>query len=307
MQEKPNYSVIVPVFNSASTLPELVNRIDAVMQQYAPYELLLVDDFSEDDSWEVLKEAKAGREHIRLLRLTRNFGQPAVILCGTRESKADTLITIDDDLQFPPEEIHKLISHFDPKEHYILFGVPEKKQNGALHAFASKVIERTIRYLAFSQKPKDLRFSTFRILSRKKYNHQGYNESRMRSIQVFFTMVSPKLMKSIIIDHQPRKKGRSSYSLVKRFKIFTDLIIVLSEFPTYLFIFLFLLFSMGTAGFISLLTLGASTALTQPLALVLILLGLCSTMLGFIFLFGYLRRVYLGYMGAEAYAVWEEA
>ncbi|MBI1182634.1 glycosyltransferase, partial [bacterium] len=150
-----NYSVVIPVYNSAKTLPELVERIDEVMKVFAPYELILIDDLSTDDSWEVMKKVKNGRKHIRLIRFSRNFGQAAASICGIREAKSDTIISIDDDLQFQPEDIPKLITHYDPEKHYAVFGVPNKKKRGA-KGLMSMIVDYIIKRMAFKNQDSSL-------------------------------------------------------------------------------------------------------------------------------------------------------
>ena len=108
MKERPIYSIIIPVYNSQDTLEDLLRRIeDTLLTIGKPFEILFIDDFSLDDSWNVLKKLRAGRSHIRLIRLTKNFGQAAATLCGIRKASAETMVIIDDDLQYPPEEIKR--------------------------------------------------------------------------------------------------------------------------------------------------------------------------------------------------------
>jgi len=302
---KPQYTVVVTVHNAAATLPELVARIERTMQPYSPYELLMIDDLSSDDSWEMMKKLKGGRSHIRLIRLTRNFGQAAAMICGLREATADTIITIDDDLQYQPEDIPRLIKHYDPEKHYTVFGVPRKEDRG-LGGKVSMAVDRLIQRLAFQKYPRRLRFSSFRISTRKKYDRQQYNETAMRSVHVFFNMVSPQLMDYIEVDYKPRKKGRSNYSLMKRVQILLELVITLTELPVMLFINLAIIF---TVLFLGLAVIAIPDPAWWPASLNPALFAFTGTMVftGFAFLFIYLRRLYLSHQGAEVYAIWQEA
>lgn len=300
----PRYSVVVTVYNGAATVAELMARIEKVMQPYIPYELLMIDDLSSDDSWEVMKTCKGGKEYIRLLRLTRNFGQAAAMICGLQEAKADTIITIDDDLQYQPEDIPRLIEHFDPERHYTVFGVPRKETQG-FRGRISLAVDRLIQGLAFPGYRHKLRFSSFRISTRKKLDRDKYNERAMRGVHIFFTMVSPQLMDYIEVDYKQRKKGRSGYSVVKRVQLLLEIMITLTELPVRLFLYLTFLFVL--AGI--LLT---GIAVFQPdwwppvLNTALLAFAGACVFIGFAFLFIYVRKVYLGYLGAEVYAIWQE-
>ncbi len=302
----PNYTVIVPVYNSAETLEELIGRIDQTMAVNAPYELLLIDDFSTDHSWKELIRIKAERPYIRLLQLTRNFGQAAATICGIREAKADIMVIIDDDLQYPPEEIPKLIEAFNPDEKYLLFGVPKEKKTGHFQKITTGIIEWLINTVIFKKKEK-MRFSTFRILTKIRYKREEYNEYRMRSTQVFFTMVSPALMDYIYVDHQPRKKGKSQYNFFKKLRIALEIIMVTTEIPWHLFIFLTLFFILLTVVLVVLTLMVSSFEISNNLSLAIITGGFASMAFGFVLLFSYCKKIMMSYLGADAYAIWKEA
>src|ERR671928_1542804 len=105
-------SVVVPVYNSAGTLGTLVDRVDSVFTG-ADYELVLVNDGSADDSWQRIVELSRANGHVRGLDLMRNYGQHNALLAGIRAAGGDVIVTIDDDLQNPPEEIPKLLAKLD--------------------------------------------------------------------------------------------------------------------------------------------------------------------------------------------------
>src|SRR5690349_14420139 len=110
MNDEPDITVVVPVFDGAATLKALYTRTRAVMSELKlDFEIIFVDDGSRDNSWRVigeLKEEDAGR--VRGFRLARNSGQQAATLCGMQRARGLWILTLDDDLQLPPEEIPKL-------------------------------------------------------------------------------------------------------------------------------------------------------------------------------------------------------
>ena len=123
------YSVIVPVYNSCDTLDELCRRLTDVFKKITDsYELILVDDGSRDGSWKKMRELKPKYARARIIRLTRNFGQHNAIMCGFNLAQGEYVLTLDDDLQTPPEEIPKLISK--AKEgHDVVYGVYGRKKH----------------------------------------------------------------------------------------------------------------------------------------------------------------------------------
>ena len=107
---RPSVSVVVPVYNSAQTLRPLVARLTTVLaSRGAAYEIILVDDGSRDDSGAVARALRLESASVQSIRLLRNYGQHNAILCGLRRAQHSVVITLDDDLQHPPEEIPRLL------------------------------------------------------------------------------------------------------------------------------------------------------------------------------------------------------
>lgn len=106
---KIDYSVVVPVFNSEESIEELFTRIDAVFSECRSYEIVFVEDGGTDRSWDILRQLKKKHpDRIKAIQLDRNYGQHNATLCGLHHAEGRLIITIDDDLQTPPEEIKKL-------------------------------------------------------------------------------------------------------------------------------------------------------------------------------------------------------
>ena len=107
------YSVVVPCYRSQQSLPELVKRIDAVLQPLEePFEVILVNDGSPDDTWEVIEDLSASYPFVRGVDMLRNIGQYRATLCGFERVRGKWVILMDDDLQHPPEQIPLLIAAF---------------------------------------------------------------------------------------------------------------------------------------------------------------------------------------------------
>lgn len=108
--------MVIPVYNEAATLEELLSRTTAVLAKLTPeYEVVVVDDGSDDLTPALLAAASARNARIRVVRLTRNFGQNAALNCGLFHARGDFVVTMDGDLQNPPEEIPNLLAAFAPE------------------------------------------------------------------------------------------------------------------------------------------------------------------------------------------------
>ena len=121
-----NISVVIPVYKSQATLPELVRRLDSVLSGLAEaYEVILVNDDSPDASWEAITKLAGQYACVRGIDLMRNFGQHNATLCGLRQARYEVIVTMDDDLQHPPEEVHFLLEKLG-EGYDVVYGFPKK-------------------------------------------------------------------------------------------------------------------------------------------------------------------------------------
>lgn len=226
------FSIVVPVFNSSESLPTLVKEIEEVMgRQNEPYEILLVDDCSEDDSWEVLLNIKGNKGHIRLFRLAKNFGQASSTLCGIHKSKGEMIITIDDDLQYPPAEIQKLIDYFKSNKYFIVFGVPKVRKHRLGHRLISSFIRVLINFFFLREFRKINYLCSFRIFYRKIYFQDNPSVSNIKNISVFRYLISPKFISQVSVEHSERIYNKSNYNLLLRIKHFIPALMIYAGFP----------------------------------------------------------------------------
>ena len=161
---QPLYSVIIPVYNSEKTLREVVNRVIAFFESTSlPVELILVNDYSKDKSWELIKQLKNEyKNKITGINFSQNFGQHKALLCGFRHCTGDFIITIDDDLQQYPEDIKCLIDRHSETETDIVYGIYKKKNHSFLRNIGSSVL--TMIFLKFANTPDQ--GSSFRLMTR---------------------------------------------------------------------------------------------------------------------------------------------
>lgn len=155
---KPDFSVLVPVFNSEQSLGELYQRLESTfVEMNSTFQIIFVDDGSMDKSWDVLERLKTNHpETITIVKLSKNFGQHNAILCGFGFVKGEYVVTIDDDLQYRPEDIKVLFDQMQQSGSDIVFGVHgEKKHNvirkiGSWYMYhSSRLSKKTIAGAAF--------------------------------------------------------------------------------------------------------------------------------------------------------------
>ncbi len=141
---KPDITVLVPVFNGQSTITELTERLAVVLKKIANrYELLLINDDSPDQSWELIKELAKKYPWVRGIRMMRNYGQHNATLCGVRSARYDICVTLDDDLQHPPEEIWKLLLKLD-EGYDVVYGAPRKLPQGFFRNILTSITKRLL-------------------------------------------------------------------------------------------------------------------------------------------------------------------
>jgi glycosyltransferase involved in cell wall biosynthesis len=141
-----NCSVVIPVYRGASTLPALLARLALVLPAAAEqFEVILVNDGSPDDSWPVITRLAETHPWVRGIALMRNYGQHNATLCGVRAARYEVTITMDDDLQHPPEEIPTLLRELE-KGYDVVYGAPRHLPQGFLRNGLTKLIKIVLAY-----------------------------------------------------------------------------------------------------------------------------------------------------------------
>ena len=202
-------SVIVPVYNSADTVSHLVGRTGAALHSLQqPFEVILVDDGSHDESWKELAKQAELHQWIVPVRLTRNFGQHNALLCGLRKAKYETTVTIDDDLQHPPEEIPRLLELLGEAD--VVYGAPTKQQHGLFRNLASTMTKIALSGAMGAENARHL--SAFRALRTSlRDGFDGFSAPNV-SIDVLLTWSTTRFT-YIEVEHQPRSLGTSNYTI----------------------------------------------------------------------------------------------
>lgn len=221
------YSVVVPVYNSTDSVVELVNRISHVFKSdiKEEFEIILVDDKSPNSkTWQTLVKLANTFTYVRVVQLTRNFGQQCATLCGMEVSKGKYIITMDDDLQHAPEDIPKLILH---QEHDVVIAQMVSKKHSYFIKLTSR-IKGWFDYILIG-KPKDIQLSPFRLIKRTIALGMLKIKTTKPFIPALMFYVS-KDVYSVKTEHHSRTEGKSNYSFRKRVSLFSNLLINNSSF-----------------------------------------------------------------------------
>ena len=208
-------SVVVPVYNSELILPALIKRLAPALASLAgQYEVVLVNDCSRDQSWKVIQELSRSFPWIRGINLMRNYGQHNALLCGIRAARFDTLVTMDDDLQHPPEEIHKLVAKL--KEGFeVVYGFPEHQQHGLLRDIASGLTKLALQKSMGAETARHV--SAFRAFRTQARDAFASYHSPFISIDVVLTWATARFT-AIQVRHDPRPSGISNYTFGMLFR-----------------------------------------------------------------------------------------
>jgi undecaprenyl-phosphate 4-deoxy-4-formamido-L-arabinose transferase len=204
--------VVVPVYNSAAILPDLVERLQPVLSATGtPFELILVNDGSRDESWQVIGQLAARHPWVRGLCMMRNYGQHNALLAGIRDARFEVTITMDDDLQHPPEELPKLLAKF-AEGFDVVYAPPEQEQHGLLRDIASIITKLALQSAMGAETARKV--SAWRVFRTQIRDAFAAFHSPFVSMDVLLTWGTTKFA-ALRLRHDPRMVGKSNYTLPK--------------------------------------------------------------------------------------------
>jgi len=228
-ETEPAISVVIPVFNEEENLEALLGRLHPVMQALGrPYEVIMIDDGSRDRSLEILKRLSREDAALRVVELTRNYGQHAAIMAGFSLVRGDIVITLDADLQNPPEEIPRLVAAMEAGGYDIVGTIRRHRQDSAFRLGASRLINIVARRIT------GVHMSDWGCMLRA---YRRAVVERMRDCREHaafipaLATVFAKRVTEIEVAHEERHGGKSNYPLRKLINLQFDLVASFSDFP----------------------------------------------------------------------------
>jgi glycosyltransferase involved in cell wall biosynthesis len=222
------YAAVIPVYNSVAVIGETLCRTEETFQRYGlDYKIIAVNDGSTDASWLILQTLAAHNPRIIAINLVRNYGQHAALMCGLQHSNADYVITLDDDLQNPPEEMIRLIEKaaegFD-----LVCGRYHQKKHAFYRRVGSKLVN-AVNERVFA-KPPDFSLTNYRLLRRSLVERICAYRTPFPYINGLAVNLAGS-MANVGIDHRERKSGKSTYTMGKILKLVCTILFNYSSFP----------------------------------------------------------------------------
>ncbi len=206
-------SFVIPVFSSAKSLPELYQRLVSSFQPITSnkFEIIFVEDCGNDNSWDLIREIVRNDFRVRGYRLNRNYGQHNALLCGIREAIGDVIVTLDDDLQHPPEEIHKLLEKFNAG-YDVVYGPPEQERHGVIRDLLSRITKLALESSMGAANARQV--SALRVFKANLRDAFADYRSPMVNVDVLLTWATSNFS-AVRVKHEMRKFGKSGYSAGK--------------------------------------------------------------------------------------------
>ena len=218
----PEYSIVVPVYNSTGSLSEIVQRVSSVMegQLDSTYEILFIDDCSPDvKTWATITDLASENPWVKGIKLRKNVGQHQATFCGLSSASGEIIITMDDDLQHDPEDIPRLLEY--PEADAVIAVFDHKKQ-GVFRNLTSRIKDSFDT--AVLKKPLELKLtSSFRAIRREVVKEILQVHTSFPLVGSLIWSVTENIV-NVKLPHHPRHSGESGYSFWRRLSLFSNLI-----------------------------------------------------------------------------------
>ena len=300
-------SVIIPVYNSMNTLEELTQGLEDLLANIVDtrYEIIFINDGSTDNSWKIIKEIALLNQKVTAINLTRNFGQQGALMSGFSQATGKYIVTIDDDLQNPTEEIEKLYDNI--KDGYdVVYGEYNEKKHSKFRNIGSGVMHYVYKKI-FGL---NYRISSFRIIKQDIIKGILLHKSNFIVIDGLIAWLTTNV-NNVKVEHYERKFGRSGYSLRKLLILTLNLITTFSIVPLQIatlvgFLFALLGFIFGIFFMTKKMLFGIPiSGFTSTIVAITIFSGVQLLMIGF--LGEYLGRIHINVNNKPQYAIREIA
>jgi undecaprenyl-phosphate 4-deoxy-4-formamido-L-arabinose transferase len=230
--QQPYLSIVIPVYNEESNLAPLIERLyPAVQGTGRSYEIIFTNDGSRDRSLEILREMVKNYPGVKVIEFNGNFGQHMAILAAFEMSRGEIIITLDADLQNPPEEIPRLVAEIE-KGHDVVGTIRQKRQDTLFRRLASRIVNIT------TNKMTGMHMSDYGCMLRAYHRYVVDNINRCRETTTFIPALAQTFASNpseIEVSHAERAQGESKYSLYRLIRLNFDLMTGFSVVPLQLF------------------------------------------------------------------------
>jgi glycosyltransferase involved in cell wall biosynthesis len=241
-----DYTVVIPVFNSAAFVGRTIDRCIAFFEHTGrSFELVLVDDGSADATWDVVAARAAADPRLVALQLLHNYGQHTAVWCGLAHSRGRRVVTLDDDLQNPPEQVERLIAAADAGADAV-FGRPEHNRRGPVRRLGSRVVDWLDARVYRS--PPGLVLTNFRLLDRKVVERMLAQSTGLPYVNGLAAVYARRPV-NVVVEHRPREQGRSGYGVVQVLRVLGRILFGYSALPLRVVGVVGLLASLASFGF----------------------------------------------------------
>jgi len=246
MPDKPYISIVIPVYNEELNLPPLIDRLYPVMKQIGkPFEIIFTDDGSRDRSLSILQGMAEKFQEVRVIEFNGNFGQHMAILAAFEKSTGEIVITLDADLQNPPEEIPRLVREVE-KGHDVVGTIRQKRRDSMFRKVASRIVNIT------TNKMTGMHMSDYGCMLRAYHRNVVNNINRCQETTTFIPALAQTFSANpteIEVAHAERSEGESKYSLYKLIRLNFDLMTGFSVVPLQLFALMGILTALFSVAF----------------------------------------------------------
>jgi len=222
------YSIIIPVYNGEQTVENLYTRIKQFFTDKYLYEVIFVYDCGKDNSWEVLLKIKMQNpQNVKLIRLSRNYGQHNALICGFEYAKGDFIVTMDEDLQHAPEDIQKLIDKQKEMDYDVVYGKYEIRNHSRFRNAGSSILKRIIDVGIPDIHPD---YSAFRLIKAGIAKSCITMRNSYTFLDGYISWITTNCS-SCIVSHSERQGGVSAYTFSKLINHTINIFVTFSNLP----------------------------------------------------------------------------
>ena len=222
------YSIIIPVYNGEQTVEKLYDRIKQFFADKYNYEVIFVYDCGKDNSWEVLLKIKMQNpQNVKLIRLSRNYGQHNALICGFEYAKGDFIVTMDEDLQHAPEDIQKLIDKQNEMDYDVVYGKYEIRNHSGFRNAGSSMLKKIIDVGVPDIHPD---YSAFRLIKAGIAKSCITMRNSYTFLDGYISWITTNCS-SCIVSHSERQGGVSAYTFSKLINHTINIFVTFSNLP----------------------------------------------------------------------------